>query len=187
MTIMQLQAGIQATNATFRAAIACGDSASIAALYTEVGAVLSTNNDIVRGKSVIQVFWQYALQGLGLRAAELETLELAQVGSIIYEVGQYTLRGEWAIILEQGRYVVIWQQEGGEWKRYRDSFNCREPVTTFMSLPEGRHARLHSHSSRVLGWPIAHNECCGPYRDPTRYPARYPYQCANAAYSIDCS
>ncbi|CAN5586150.1 hypothetical protein BH10CHL1_BH10CHL1_14890 [soil metagenome] len=128
MNMIQLQTGLQATNATLRTAVARGDSAGIAAVYTETGAVLTTNHDIIHGKPAIQKFWHYTLQGLGIRAAELETLELTQANDTVYEVGQYTLRGEWAIILEQGKYMVIWQQEGSEWKRHREIFSPSGPA-----------------------------------------------------------
>jgi len=125
---MNLQVSIPANNAAFLAAVACGDSASIADVYTEHGAVLSTNCKIIHGKAAIRAFWRDALQGLGVRLAELETVELAYDGNTAYEVGKYTLRGECALVLEQGKYMVIWKEEGGQWKWQRNIFNRSLPT-----------------------------------------------------------
>ena len=69
------------------------------------------------------MFWQSALEGLGLKAAELETLELEQYGDTAYEVGKYTLKGDGDTMLDQGKYIVIWKREGGAWRWHRDIFN----------------------------------------------------------------
>lgn len=125
---MNLQVSIPANNAAFLAAVACGDSASIADVYTKYGAVLATNRKIICGKAAIQLFWRDALQGLGVRLAELETVELVYDGNTAYEVGKYTLRGECALVLEQGKYLIIWKEEGGQWKWQRNIFNRSLPT-----------------------------------------------------------
>ena len=125
---MNLQVSIQVNNAAFSAAVARGDSASIADVYTKHGAVLSINRKIICGKAAIQLFWRDAVQGLGIRFAELATVELAHDGNTAYEVGKYTLRGEWAFILEQGKYMVIWKEEEGQWKWQRNIFNRSLPT-----------------------------------------------------------
>jgi len=123
MTTTNAQAGIKANNAAFLAAVTRGDAAGMAAAYTEQGAVLPTNSEIIRSKPAIQTFWQGVLDGFGVKAAALETLELEQYGDMAYEVGHYMLKGVGDNVLDQGKYIVIWQQEGGQWKWHRDIFN----------------------------------------------------------------
>src|SRR4051794_35686539 len=48
---------------------------------------------IIRGKSALQAFWQGALDGFGVKAAELATVELEQQDDMAYEVEQYILKG----------------------------------------------------------------------------------------------
>ena len=82
--------------------------------YTDNGAVLPTGSEIIRGKPAIQAFWQGALDGFGIKAAALETVELEQHGDTAYEVGKYTLKGAGGNMLDQGKYIGIWKQAGGQ-------------------------------------------------------------------------
>jgi ketosteroid isomerase-like protein len=123
MTTTNLQDRINTTNDAFLAALARGDAAAMADAYTENGAVLPTNSEIIRGKQAIQAFWQGALDGLGLKSAGLETVELVPHGDMAYEVGEYILRGAGGSVFDQGKYIVIWKQEAGQWKWHRDIFN----------------------------------------------------------------
>jgi ketosteroid isomerase-like protein len=84
MTATTIPAGSLATNAAFSAAVQRSDAARMAAAYTASGAVLPTSSEMVRGEPAIQMFWQSALDGLGLKAAELETIELEQHEDMAY-------------------------------------------------------------------------------------------------------
>lgn len=123
MTTINVPDGIQATNAAFCAAVLRGDAAGMAAAYTANGALPPTYSEMVVGKPAIQMFWQSTLDGLGLKAAELETVELEQHGETAYEVGKYTLKGDADSVLDQGKYIVIWKHEGDAWKWQRDILN----------------------------------------------------------------
>src|SRR5262245_30302041 len=100
MTATNIPDGLQATNAAFSAAVLRGDAAAMAEAYTEGGAVLPTASDKIAVKPAIQMFWQSVLDGLGLRTAELETIELEQYGDTAYEVGKYTLKGDEDTVLD---------------------------------------------------------------------------------------
>jgi hypothetical protein len=49
-------------------------------------------------------------------------------GDSAYEVGKYTLGGEGGQVMNQGKYIVIWKKQGGEWKLYRDIWNTSMPA-----------------------------------------------------------
>jgi hypothetical protein len=48
---------------------------------------------------------------------------IAARGSTATEVGQYELRDKAGKVLDHGKYIVIWRQEGKKWKLFRDMFS----------------------------------------------------------------
>ena len=69
-------------------------------------------SDFVTGTEAIQEFWQ-AVMDMGIKTATLESAELEVHGDNAIEVGRYSLGGEGGQVLDNGKYVVIWKQEGG--------------------------------------------------------------------------
>jgi ketosteroid isomerase-like protein len=124
----EVRVGILAANETFMAAFSRGDAAACAACYTEQGQVLPPNSDIITGKQAIQTFWQGAMH-MGIAAAKLDTVEVEGRGNTANEVGKYTLQGAEGQVLDTGKYIVIWQQEAGQWKIHRDIWNSSRPAS----------------------------------------------------------
>ena len=117
-----IQGAIAAADENFMATFNRGDAAGLADLYTENGQLLPTGSDFVTGKVAIQTFWQGAMD-MGIKTARLETVEAEGYGDTAIEIGKYTLSGEAGNIMDRGKYVVIWKQEGGQWKLHRDIWN----------------------------------------------------------------
>ncbi len=117
---------IVAANETFMTTFSRGDSAGIAALYTENGQFLPPNSDFVTGKQAIQATFQ-AFMDMGVKAIKLETIEVEGYGDTAFEVGRYILEGEGGQVLDQGKFIVIWKQEAGQWKVHRDIINTSMP------------------------------------------------------------
>ena len=122
-----VRAEIVAANEAFMAAFGAGDAAGVAALYTARGQLLPPNMDTMAGQAAIQAFWQGAMD-MGIRSAQLETAEVEGDGDTAVEVGKYTLCGEGGQVLDQGKYIVVWKRDGGQWKLHRDIFNSSLPV-----------------------------------------------------------
>ncbi len=118
---------IAAANAKFVEAFSRQDAAGVAALYTEDGAILPPNAEIMRGRGAIQPFWQ-AVMNMGVRSATLASIEVEDHGNTAIEVGQYTLSGNAGQVLDAGKYVVIWKHEQGDWMLYRDIWNSSRPA-----------------------------------------------------------
>ena len=105
-----------------------GDAAGLAALYTENAQFLPPNSDFVKGRQAIQAAFQ-AFMDMGVKAVKLETLEVEGYGDTASEVGRYILENEDGQVLDQGKFLVIWKQEAGQWKLHRDMINSNMPAS----------------------------------------------------------
>jgi uncharacterized protein (TIGR02246 family) len=115
-------------NANFMEAFSQGDAAGIADLYTDDGQVLPPNGDFVIGKEAIETFWQVVMD-MGIKEANLHIGEVEEQGDLAVEVSKFTLIGEEGQVLDQGKYIIVWKQENGQWKLHRDIFNSSLPAS----------------------------------------------------------
>ena len=120
-----IREAIVATNQQFMSAFGRGDAAGVAQLYTEDGQVLPPGSEPITGRPGIRAFWQGAMN-MGIKAAKLETMAVTHHGDAAYEVGRYALEAEGGQILDRGKYVVIWQRHGEDWKLHRDIWNTSQ-------------------------------------------------------------
>ena len=116
-------------NEHFMMDFAKGDAAGVAALYSEDAQLLPTNSEIITGHEAIQELWQGAMD-MGVKTAMLETVEVEGMGRLAYELGKYKLYADDDLVLDQGKYIVIWKRTDSQWRMYRDIWN------TSILLPE---------------------------------------------------
>ncbi|WP_020408630.1 YybH family protein [Hahella ganghwensis] len=119
---------ILATEKEFMATFSQGNAAGISEFYSESGQLMPPNSDVLTGKPAIQAAFQ-SFMDMGVKAMNLDTLEVEGDGDIAYEVGKYTLEAEGGQAVDQGKYVVVWKQEAGQWKLHRDIFNSSLPAS----------------------------------------------------------
>lgn len=118
---------IKAVNAHFITAFNRGDFAAVADLYTEDGQIMPAGFDTFTGREAIQAFLRSARE-MGVKSAQLETVELNDLGQTAIEVGKYALFAEGGQMVDTGKYLVIWEQEFGDWKLYRDIWTTSLPA-----------------------------------------------------------
>jgi uncharacterized protein (TIGR02246 family) len=112
---------ILARNQEFMDAWARGDAAAVASLYTVDAQFLPANFPTLVGRDAIQGYMQGGIDQ-GVDSITLETEELKILGAFAWEVGRYTLNvGD--IVVDAGRYIVIWKRVRGEWYLHRDITN----------------------------------------------------------------
>lgn len=109
------------------------DSAAIAQLYTEDGAVMPPNATIGKGRGAIQQTWAAMFQTPGFDLTFVpEQIVVSSSGDMALDRGTYrlavTLDGTEQI--DTGKYVVVWRKVGGEWKAAADIFNSDLPGAT---------------------------------------------------------
>ena len=119
--------GISATNKAFMEAYGRGDAAGVANLYTKNSSVLPPNSEVIEGSEAIRGFWQGAMD-MGIKGAKLKTIDLEVYQGTAWEVGNYTLTGAKGEVMDRGKYIVVWKDEGGKWKLHRDIWNSSLPA-----------------------------------------------------------
>jgi ketosteroid isomerase-like protein len=115
-----------ANNDGFADAIARGDAAAAAAVYSDDARLLPPGSEALRGRCAAERFWRDGIEA-GLCGIELETLGLEQHEGSAYEVGRYVLAFAPTTAeprIDRGKYVVIHKrQPDGTWRWAIDIFN----------------------------------------------------------------
>lgn len=122
-----VRARIEQMNLRFEKAFGEQDAAAMAALYTDTGQLLPAGSEIVEGTDSIRRYWEKAL-GMGLTDASLETREVyvGTGGETATEVGRYRLTLDEDVV-DEGKYVVVWQRTRDGWKIHRDIWTTSRP------------------------------------------------------------
>jgi uncharacterized protein (TIGR02246 family) len=122
--LASMRLGIDETHRRFEDAFNHGDAAGAARqLYTRDARILPPGSEMLQGRDRIAEYWAAAATSqTGVRRVELSTLELQPLGDGSYEIGRamLALAGGQRVT---PRYVVIWKQEDGAWRRHVDIWN----------------------------------------------------------------
>ncbi len=123
--------GTSATNRQFEEAIARGDAAACAAVYTEDCKILPPDSPDLTGKQAAQSLWQGIID-TGVKGVSLKTLELEEMGDRAVERGAATvdIKGEGdQTIQASAKFIVMWKRQAdGTWKWHWDCFNFDAPL-----------------------------------------------------------
>jgi len=114
---------IETLNARFAELFNKGDAAGVAALYAEDAVVLPPGSGMIAGRASIEAFWKKAAETLG--DAKLTAVDVKPLGeNALREAGYFSLRTKSVPSQEMtGKYVVVWERVGGEWKLATDIWN----------------------------------------------------------------
>ena len=120
------KATIQRLDDEFAVAFNRGDYVAVANMYTEDATVLPPGSEMVKGRPAIQAFWAKA--GESLTDAKLTVVEVTPLGdSAAREIGTFSLKTKSTPSTElTGKFVVIWQKVGSEWKLATDIWNANK-------------------------------------------------------------
>ena len=122
---VNIQDDIRRADDVFEETFNQGNATGIAELYTNDGMLLPTGSDFIKGKEGIRDFWQGVIN-MGIKEVKLDIAEVEVQGNVVVEVGHYQLKDASSELLDQGKYIVIWKQEGGQWKLHRDIWNTSQ-------------------------------------------------------------
>jgi len=122
----QDQTTIQNLNDQFGKSFNAGDIAAVAAHYTEDAVVLPPGAEMVMGRNAILTFWKAAYEQIG--DIKLTAVDVKPLGSnAAREIGTFSLRTKGSQPQEvSGKYVVVWEKVGAEWKLAADIWNTNK-------------------------------------------------------------
>jgi ketosteroid isomerase-like protein len=119
------KSSVEASNVKFVEAFKKGDSAGVAALYTNDAMIMPPNMATVKGNS-IPGFWGGFMR-MGVKDVKLVTDDVEGNAEQLVETGRYEIFGDGNKQLDNGKYIVAWKSVNGEWKMHRDIFNSDMP------------------------------------------------------------
>ena len=117
------KAEIEAVNAKWIELFNKGDFAGVASLYTEDAMAFPPGAAIVKGRAALELMWK----GMAEKVSDpkVTTLDVKPLGSsAAREIGTLSLKTKGPTPQEvNGKYVVIWEKIGNEWKLAVDIWN----------------------------------------------------------------
>jgi uncharacterized protein (TIGR02246 family) len=117
------KAEIEAVNAKWIAFFNKGDFAGVASLYTEDATAFPPGSGMVKGRAAIEALWKRMAEQVS--DPKLATLDVKSLGpSAAREIGTFSLRTKGPTPQEvTGKYLVVWEKIGSEWKLAADIWN----------------------------------------------------------------
>jgi ketosteroid isomerase-like protein len=117
------KAAIEAANAKWVELFNKGDFAGIASLYTEDATAFPPGSAIVKGSAAIGAMWKSMAEQVG--DPKITTLDVKRLGrSAAREIGTFSLKTKGSTPKEiTGKYVVVWEKVGKNWKLATDIWN----------------------------------------------------------------
>lgn len=121
-TLDSAKAQIASSNELFGKSWATGDSTAFAACYATDACINAPNFPRMCGTAAITAFFNggYAM---GIRGVTLTTEDVVGGPEVVAETGTYVMLDSAGNKLEKGKFIVLWKQEKGSWKMYRDIWN----------------------------------------------------------------
>lgn len=117
--IEQGKASIKRSNLRFMQAFAESDSVELANCFTKNAVLMIDGFPSVKGRDEITSFYSNIMKN-GIKDYELTTKNVWGDSSILVEEGVYRLTDASDKEMGKGKYIVLWQQESGNWKMFRD-------------------------------------------------------------------
>jgi ketosteroid isomerase-like protein len=118
---------IEDANGNFMSLLSKGDSIGLANCYTADAKMMEPNAPAVVGRKNIQG----AVAGMmnsGVAQLNLTTSDVWGTEALLAEEGSFTLAAKDGKELDKGKYIVLWKQEDGKWKLFRDCFSSDLPA-----------------------------------------------------------
>jgi uncharacterized protein (TIGR02246 family) len=117
------RAEIDAVNAKWMEFFSKGDFVGVASLYTDDATAFPPGSSMVKGRAAIEAMWK----GLAEQISDpkVTTLDVKPLGPpAAREIGTFSLKTKGPTPQDvSGKYVVVWERIGSEWKLSADIWN----------------------------------------------------------------
>jgi ketosteroid isomerase-like protein len=120
----QAKKHIEACNEIYFQAFAKGDSSIFINCYTLDCWIMQPNAPTLCGVEAPLDYFRTAHKKMGIRNGKFITIDLfGNGGEFVTEEGFWQSFDANNILLDNGKYLVLWKKTPDGWKRFRDSFN----------------------------------------------------------------
>ncbi len=119
------QAEIATNNERFGQAVEKGNAEMITSLYHTQAKAYPPHGEMINQREQAGAFFA-ALPGMGVKTITLKSTEVFGGPDDIIETGTYEV-SDGNQIVDNGKYLVVWRQENGQLKIYRDIWNSDRP------------------------------------------------------------
>jgi uncharacterized protein (TIGR02246 family) len=131
-TLEEVQAAIDLGNGRYVDALCHADADGYANLFLPDGLSLPSHGPILHGREVIRDNIAATFQTMRYVGGDMQTIETLLADDAAYEIGRYEFqterRGRHKPEVMRGRYLVVWQPYGDEWKIAVDVDQAGAPV-----------------------------------------------------------
>lgn len=138
--IKQGEASIMQSNQTFMKAFQNDDSVGVANCFTTAAKLMCSNQPSIEGKGNIRHYFSEIMER-GVAKIDLHTIQILGDSSILTEEGTYQFSDKKEQQTDKGKYIVLWKQEAGNWKMYRDMWTSDLPSSAIQ--PKQIHIYKH--------------------------------------------
>ena len=115
--LTQAKAAIKQSTINITKAFENDDTAAIANAYTKNARLLSSGHEPLEDDSIR--FYLTQLLNSNVKSIDIKSQGVWGDSSLLAEEGTYTLEGKNNADLDEGKYIVLWKRESGNWKIYR--------------------------------------------------------------------
>jgi uncharacterized protein (TIGR02246 family) len=131
-TLEEVQAAIDHNSDRYLDALCHADANAYAELFLPDGVSMPSYGPILRGREAIRESMETTFASLRYIDGEMHTIETLLSDDGAYEIGRYEFeterKGQKKPEVIRGRYVVVWQQWGNDWKIMMDAGQAGAPV-----------------------------------------------------------
>ena len=124
--IKQGEASIMQSNQNLMKAFKTDDSVGVANCFTTDAKLMCSNLPSIEGKENIRSYFSNMMRK-GIATIDLKTIKILGDSSILAEEGTYLFSDSKKKQVDKGKYIVLWKQEAGNWKMYRDMWTSDLP------------------------------------------------------------
>ena len=117
------KAAIEAVNTRWTELFNKGDFAGVASLYAEDATAFPPGSGMVKGRAAIEAMWKGMADQVG--DPKLTVIDVKRLGCCAArEIGTFSLKTKGPAPKEvTGKYVVVWEKVGKNWKLATDIWN----------------------------------------------------------------
>ena len=121
----KVKTGIAEINQKLMSSFNGGDSIAFASLYHSQAIVMPDNDEQVTADKMVSAINDATKMGMQLK---VQTSNVWGDADLVVEEGTFEMTDKAGTHMDHGKYIVLWKEENGQWKIFRDIWNSSMPM-----------------------------------------------------------